>query len=159
MHAFPYVWLLWPQPCLSWTRGNLPMTLVCSCRLAVVFGFCFLLQAFQPRFLRLVTVGFDSGWSYGWIILALVWCVPRGVYISINSGSLREVIHMSTWVLVALYSKVFLCAYHSWQSSTTSLSNNVPLRVYAHTTGWPDWIDSHTLVGAGHNTATFFFLK
>jgi hypothetical protein len=33
------------------------------------------------------------------------------------------------------------------------------LRVYAHTTGWPGWIDSQTLVGAGHNTATFFFLK
>ena len=56
---------------------------------AVGFGFCFLLQAFQPRFLRLVTVDFDSGWSYGWIILAHVWRVPRGVYISINSGGLK----------------------------------------------------------------------
>jgi hypothetical protein len=107
-----------------------------------------LLQAFQPRFLCLVTIDFDSGWSYGWIILAHVWCIPRGV------------IHMSTSVLVALYSKVFkvfLCAYHSWQISTMSLSNNVPLRVYAHTTGWPppcnlffsnkqDYISSHSEV-------------
>jgi len=37
-----------------------------------------------------------------------------------------------------------------------SLSNNVPLRVYPHTTSWPGWIDSQTHVGAGHNPATFF---
>ena len=133
MHAFPYVWLLsaW-RPSMSW----------------VTYPWHWYPAAGLPRFLRLVTVDFDSGWSYRWIILAHVWRVPRGV------------IHMSTSVLVALYSKVFkvfLCAYHSWQIATMSLSNNVPLRVYAHTTGWPppcnlffsnkqDYISSHSEV-------------
>ena len=142
---------LWPRPCLS------PMTLVCSCGLAVGFRFCFLLRALHPKFLRLVTVDFDTGWSYAMNNSGP--CLTLSYVVSIYQLilSVSEMWYKCRPQCFCPLLKVFLCAYDSWQISTMPFSNNLPLDMYfVWSYNWLGWINSHTLVGTGHNPATFF---